>query len=267
MVSSAEPLLLRYGAICALLTAVLIHTGCAGRTPVDAPEIALEPLPVEAVGPYRLQAGDLIAVKFWGVSELDEEQRIRPDGAISLPYVDEVAAAGLTPQELDDRLTELYSVELARPNLTVIVREAVEPRIYIGGEVGIQGTVAWTQGLTLFQAIQASGGFLTSARRKQVVLIRQQPDGTPIARAVNLLPVLSGSNPAADVRLAARDVIFVPRTKISNVNLFISQYIDDVIPLQSVVSGAVLADVTQNNNNSSSNTSNTNTGTGGGQNP
>ena len=224
----------------------------------------MDPLPTFQDGPYRLQAGDLIAIKFWGVSELDEEQRIRPDGAISLPYVDEVAAAGLTPQELDNHLTELYSIELARPNLTVIVREAVTPRIYIGGEVGVQGTLAWTPQLTLFQAIQASGGFLTSARRKQVLLIRQRPDGQPVARAVDLLPVLTGADPAADVRLAARDVIFVPRTKISNVNLFITQYIDDIIPLQSVFSGAVLANVTNNNNsNDSGTTPETTTGTGG----
>ena len=263
MASHVDLFLMRPATVCALLTAFLMHVGCAVRTPVDAPALSLEPLPAEASGPYRLQAGDLIAIKFWGVSELDEEQRIRPDGAISLPYVDEVPAAGLTPQQLDDRLTDLYSTELTRPNLTVIVREAVEPRIYIGGEVGIQGTVAWTRELTLFQAIQASGGFLTSARRKQVILIRQQPDGKPIARSVNLLPVLSGGNPAADVRLAARDVIYVPRTKIANVNLFISQYIDDVIPLQSVVSGALLADVT-GNSNSSSNSTTSGTTTGGG---
>lgn len=228
----------------ALSCLVAACLACAGRTPVEAPSIVAEPLPEVTRGTYRLQAGDLIAVKFWGIPELDEEQRIRPDGALSLPYVDEVRAAGLTPQELDDHLTQLYSVELARPNITVIVREAVTPRVYISGEVGIQGTVPLTDGLTLFQAIQASGGFLTSARRKEIVLIRRGPEGAPVARAVDLLPVLTGSDPTADPKLAASDIIFVPRTKITNVNLFINQYIDDVLPLQSVFSGAILGIVT-----------------------
>ena len=246
----------------------MFWVSCAGRTPVEAPPLSLEPLPSQEKRTYRLQAGDLIAVKFWGIPELDEEQRIRPDGALSLPYVDEVRAAGLTPQELDDYLTELYSVELARPNITVIVREAVMPRVFVSGEVGIQGAVPLTDGLTLFQAIQASGGFQTTARRKEIVLIRQQNDGQPLARSVDLLPVLSGADPTADVRLAASDIIFVPRTKITNLNLFITQYIDDVLPLQSVFSGAILGVITTQNNNTddSSNTTTDTTGgtTGGG---
>ena len=228
--------------------------GCAGRTPVKAPPLVENPLPELLDKPYRLQAGDLVHIRFWGLDELDEEQTIRPDGVLSLPYLDEVKAAGLTPKELDDLLTELYAAELARPNLTVIVREPVIPRVYISGEVTQQKVMELRPNMTLMQAIQAAGGFLPTARRKEIVLIRRGDDGKPLARSVNLLPVLSGEDPASDPRLANADVVFVPRTKIANVNLFVDQYIDDLIPLQSVFSGALLADITRQSNNADSTT-------------
>ncbi|MEO1370680.1 MAG: polysaccharide biosynthesis/export family protein [Acidobacteriota bacterium] len=226
--------------------------GCAARTPVEAPEIVTQPLPAPASLPYRLQPGDLLAVKFWGADELDEEVRVRPDGKISLPFIDDVDAAGRTPDQLDAELTTLYASELARPNITVIVREATAPRIYIGGEVGRQGALEITDGLTLFRAIQEAGGFTTTAQRQQVVVIRATADGQAVARAVDLMPVLSGEDPGRDVVLAANDVVFVPRTRIRSVALFVEQYIDEIIPLQNVLGGLILADITQDDDDNSS---------------
>lgn len=251
------PRLLRAAGARPALAAALclgVFAGCAARTPVDAPEIVIEPLPPADLQLYRLQPNDLIAVKFWGVPELDEEVRVRPDGRISLPFVDEVSAAGLTPQQLDGALTELYASELARPNLTVIVREASPPRIYIGGEVGRQGALDLSEGLTLFRAVQEAGGFTTSARIKEVVVIRATSDAEFVARAVDLRPVMSGEDPNRDVRLAANDVIFVPRTKITSVALFVEKYIDNIIPLQNVLGGLILADLTQDDSTSGNDT-------------
>ena len=227
----------------ALLPACLLalaFAGCAQKTPVVAPDIAADPLPAFENPVYRLQPRDIVAIKFWSNPELNEEQRIRPDGIIALPFVDEVKAAGLTPSELDKELTERYSSELNRPDLTVIVREAALPQIFVGGEVGFQGMVPLTEGMTLFRAIQRAGGFKPTARRKDVMLVRLQPNGPPVARKVDVLPVLSGRDPAADPLLAANDIVFVPRTKVESARLFIQQYINDMIPLQNVFSGILL---------------------------
>lgn len=214
--------------------------GCAQKTPVVAPDLAVEPLPAFENPVYRLQPRDIVAIKFWSNPELNEEQRIRPDGVIALPFVDEVKAAGLTPSELDQELTERYSSELNRPDLTVIVREAALPQIFVGGEVGFQGMVPLTEGMTLFRAIQRAGGFKPTARRKDVMLVRLQPSGPPIARKIDVMPILSGRDPAADPMLAANDIVFVPRTKVESARLFIQQYINDMIPLQNVFSGILL---------------------------
>ncbi len=226
----------------AALAGILFLTiaGCAQKTPVVAPRLEAEPLPAIENPVYRLQPRDLIAIKFWNSPELNEEQRIRPDGAISLPFVDEVPAAGKTPAELDAVLTEKYSAELNRPDLTVIVREAALPQIFVGGEVGVQGVVPLTEGLTLFRAIQRAGGFKTTARRKDVMIVRLQSSGPPIARKVDMMPILSGRDPSRDPLLAANDIVFVPRTKVESAKLFLQQYINDLIPLQNVFSGILL---------------------------
>lgn len=219
---------------------LLAAAGCAQKTPVVAPDLAVEPLPAFENPVYRLQPRDLVAIKFWSNPELNEEQRIRPDGVIALPFVDEVKAAGLTPSELDKDLTARYSSELNRPDLTVIVREAALPQIFIGGEVGFQGMVPLTEGMTLFRAIQRAGGFKPTARRKDVMIVRLQPNGPPVARKVDVMPILSGADPAGDPLLAANDIVFVPRTKVESARIFIQQYINDIIPLQNVFSGILL---------------------------
>jgi len=229
----------------------LLLGACAGRTPVRAPKVQKEPLPPPPVE-YRLQVNDLLDVKFWGNEDLDEQVRVRPDGMISLPFIDDVPAAGLTPEELDAELVRRYASELARPNITVVLNEPGS-QIYVGGEVNTQGTLPLDRRLTLVQAIQASGGFRTSARRRQVLLIRTQPDGDRIARAVDVRPVLSGKNLTIDPVLQPFDVVFVPRTKISNINLFVQQYVNQIIPFQGIATAAVTQGNLFSNNDNTGN--------------
>lgn len=223
-----------------MVALALSLAGCAVRTPVHAPSIQQEPLPeIDAGQTYRLQVDDLLEIKFWGIEELDQQVRIRPDGRISLPYVDDVAAAGLTPVELDARLVDAYSSELARPEITVIVAET-GALVYVGGEVESEGPVALRGGLTMLQAIQSAGGLRDTARRHDVLIIRRPPGSEPVARAVNLRPVLSGDAPGQDVRLQASDIVFVPKSKIANINLFVQQYVNQIFPIQTISSAAAV---------------------------
>ncbi|MEM8933542.1 MAG: hypothetical protein AAGE94_20295, partial [Acidobacteriota bacterium] len=91
----------------------------------------------------------------------------------------------------------------------------------------------------------------TAARPGEILVIRAVGDGRAVARAVDIRPVMSGEDPNLDLRLAANDVIFVPRTKIRSLNLFIEQYIDGVIPLQNILGGVLLANIAEDDNGSS----------------
>lgn len=230
------------------LVSALLLAGCTARTPIRVPHVSESPLPLIEPYTYLLREGDMIAVRFWGNEELDDEVLIRPDGKISLPFIDEVQAAGRTPAELDRSLTALYTEELTNPQITVVLRNAASERVYIGGEVGGQGVYDLSGPVTLVQAIQGAGGFLTTARRKEVLLIRTTPEGR-VARAINTMPILNGSDPSADVRLQASDIVFVPRTKVTNIDLFVEQYVTGLLPIRPVGTVDVLDNRNRNRNN------------------
>jgi polysaccharide biosynthesis/export protein len=181
--------------------------------------------------PYLIATGDQLAVRFYKSPELNEDVIVRSDGMISLQLVNDVPAAGHTPTELGTELKRLYAKELSEPAISVIVRKPIGDRVFVGGEVGAQGPVDLAGGLTLFQAVQQAGGFTKTAHRAQVILIRRTPDGKAIGRSVDIRPVQTGERPEDDVLLAANDVIFVPRSKIGNVDVFVQMYIRDALPI------------------------------------
>jgi polysaccharide biosynthesis/export protein len=208
------------------------ETTASGEAGIDRtlyPRLIDNPRP--ALDPYVLTVGDELSIKFYTNPELNEDVKVRPDGMISLQLIDDVLAAGQSPQQLDAELTKRYTGELADPQITVIVKRAAGHRFYIGGEVENQGVRPLMGGLTLYQAIQRSGGFKTTAHRKQVILIRRGPDGLPTGIAVDVRPIQRGEHPEVDLPMRPLDVVFVPRSKIANVNLFVQQYIRDALPV------------------------------------
>ena len=222
--------------------------GCAPKKPVRStgdggtaaasqpdpvyPTLADNPTPPQE--PYVLQVGDELSIKFYTNPELNEEVKVRPDGMISLQLIDDVQAAGHSPGQLDAELTKRYTGELADPQVSVIVKKAAGNRIYVAGEVGKQGVLPLAGGLTLYQALQRAGGFTETAHRKQVVLIRKGPDGVPVGKIVDVRPVEDGYNPALDLPLRPLDIVFVPRSKIASVDLFVKQYIRDALPISTL---------------------------------
>ena len=183
-----------------------------------------------STGGYVLKPGDLIGIKFFRYADFNEDVIVRPDGMISLQLVGDVPAAGLSPQGLADDLMRRYAAELAKPRVSVIVRQVGSAPVYIGGEVGHPGSLQLSNGLTLFQAIQASGGLLVTAHRKQVILIRKQNDGRSAGYSVDVRPIASGERPDDDVPLAPYDIVFVPTSTIADVDTFADQYIQKLIP-------------------------------------
>jgi protein involved in polysaccharide export with SLBB domain len=196
------------------------------------PTLADNPRP--NADPYLIQVGDLLAIKFYTNPELNEDVKVRPDGKISLQLIDDVQAAGITPMQLDAELTKRYTGELADPNVSVILRETGAELVYVSGEVGKQGPVPLTGGLTLYQTIQTAGGFLDTAHRSQVILIRKGPDGKPFGRAIDVRLIQAGESPESDVPMRPLDMVFVPKSKIANVDLFVKQYIRDALPIQAL---------------------------------
>ncbi len=227
-----------------VLALVASVAGCAGA-PAAQPRVAdapgsegarlystLQENPLPQPDPYVLQVGDELAIKFYTNPELNEDVKVRPDGMISLQLIDDVPAAGRSPADLDAELTRRYTGELADPQISVIVRTAAGHRMYVDGEVTKPGLVEVVGGMTLYQAIQSAGGMLETAHRKQVILIRKGPDGQPVGRSIDVRGIQRGSRPGDDIPVRPLDIVYVPKSKIATVNLFVKQYIRDTLPIQ-----------------------------------
>ena len=205
--------------------------GCAHRTPEAHPPLAN---PVDRDAPYRIKIGDTLDIRFYKTPELNVEVPVRSDGMVSLELVNDVRAADLSPAELADELTRRYANELTDPRVTVIVRG-------FGGQVFVQGdgitragAVPFGDGLTALQAIAAAGGMNELARRSNVVLIRRE-SGTWKGYTLDLRPVFEGEDFTNDVQLQRDDIVYIPRKRISNVNLFVEQWIQNNIPVPPIV--------------------------------
>lgn len=183
--------------------------------------------PIDQIG--ILRAGDSLDFKFQYWPELDDSQTIRPDGNISLQLVGEVKVDGLTPAQLNQKLKELYADKIKNPEITVIVRSLGARAVYVGGEIFTPGEVELKDKMTVLSAVMAAGGFnKTTAELKNVVIIRFLNDKY-YATTIDLESYIN-SPQSEPVFLAAQDIVYVPRTKIVELNQWVEQNISKMIP-------------------------------------
>lgn len=179
--------------------------------------------------PYRIRVGDQLDVRFYKTPELNlEKEPVRNDGKISLDLVGDVQAAGLGPDQLAESLRQAYSGELEDPRIAVIVRE-FGGQVFVGGEVGKPAALKYVEGMTALQAIQSVGGFNDKASYENVILMRRTSEKYEGYRLF-LKQALNGDDFIQDVALQPNDVVFVPKSRIANVNLLVEQYITKNIP-------------------------------------
>jgi len=224
----------------------LVSTGCKSPQPAwNPPEAASKPAPSVTLAP-----GDIIDVKFFYVPELNESEAVRPDGKIALQLIGEVEAQGKTPEALRDELYKLYTPQLKKPDVTVIVRSFQGRRVYVGGEVNEPGLQAMPGPVTALEAIMQAGGFNTrTAQVKNVVVIRQK-DGQRYGASLDLRRSLGGKE-SPQFYLEPLDIVYVPRTRIARVGQWIDLHINGLIPVFGVAytqpagKGTVVIDTTR----------------------
>jgi polysaccharide biosynthesis/export protein len=180
---------------------------------------------------YIIEAGDTLDIKFMYNAELNElAVPVRPDGRISLQLAHDVPAAGLTPTQLRATLSEKYAVELKKPEIAVIVRSFGGQKIFIDGEVTYSGPIDFRGRLTLFQAISQAHGVRETARLSNIIVIRKDFEGKPMAANVDLTKVINGTDLSQDIALMPYDIVYVPKSHIANWLKFVDEYINRAVP-------------------------------------
>ncbi|MBI5583054.1 MAG: polysaccharide biosynthesis/export family protein [Deltaproteobacteria bacterium] len=187
--------------------------------------------PGAPVQDYRIQVGDALDIKLFYHPELNESVIVRPDGRISLQLVHEVQAAGLTPEQLRQHLRDQYAAQISQPEIAVIVRSFTAQKVYVDGEVTKPGLVPLTGAMTLLQSLSSAGGMKDTARTGEVIVIRRGPENRPASMVVNVEKAIDGSDPSQDLALQPADIVYVPKSVIANINIWVDQYIRKNIPI------------------------------------
>ena len=217
--------LLRSGfTLCALLTLFFCRAASSADLPANG---SLLPKNGRT---YHLHVGDTLDVKFFYNPELDQQVCVRPDGRISLPLAADVQAEGLTPEELAVSLRGHYLHELKDPEVSVLVRSYSPQKVFVSGEVLRPGAIELNGVKTVLQAVSEAGGFKDSARVKEVLLIRQNANHQIVALKLDMTAILKGKSTAEDHELWASDIVYVPRSRIANVNYWVDAYLRKNIP-------------------------------------
>jgi polysaccharide export outer membrane protein len=158
---------------------------------------------------YKIGPQDVLRVDVWREDQLTRTVPVRPDGKITLPLLNDVQAAGLTPMELAGNLREELKKFITNPQVTVSVTEINSRRIYVNGEVNKSGAFQLLPHMTVLQALSGSGGFTAFARIKNIYVLRNE-NGKSVRIPFNYKEAIRGKNPEQNIELQPGDVVVVP---------------------------------------------------------
>jgi polysaccharide export outer membrane protein len=158
---------------------------------------------------YLIGPEDVLDISVWKEPDVSRVVPVRPDGRISLPLINDVQAAGLTPQQLAGSVSEKLKKYLNGPQVTVIVTGMNSQRVFVVGEVLRAGAFPMLPGMTVLQALSSAGGFSTFADVKKIHVVRLR-NGKQIEIPFNYRDVVKGDNAEQNVKLEPGDTIVVP---------------------------------------------------------
>ena len=156
---------------------------------------------------YVIGPEDVLDIFVWKEESLTKTVPVRIDGKISLPLLDDIQAAGLTPLQLKEELTTKLKGFVDNPTVTVTVIEANSYRVFISGEVKTLGIVRIRSEITLVKLIIMAGGFTEWANKRKILVITTE-DGKEKRTTVNYNKIIDGDIP--DIVIKHGDTVIIP---------------------------------------------------------
>ncbi len=193
-----------------LMLLVLVGAGLEAQDNADqsAAKSGMVASATEVPADYVIGADDTLHVSVWKEPDLTATLPVRPDGKISLPLLNDVPAAGLTPMQLAASITEKLKKYIADPRVTVVVAAMNSRRIFVTGEIAHPGALPLLPHMTMLQAL-ASAGFTQFANVKKIYLLRTE-NGQQVKLPFNYKEVVKGRHPEQNIMLKPGDTIVVP---------------------------------------------------------
>jgi len=215
-------------AISTLISACAQGPNYSSLPPV--PSVAAPKIFAESLETYRVQIGDVLDIGFYLNPEFNETVTVRPDGMISTKVVEQMYVYNKTIPQINKMLKKQYKRDLKDPAVSTIVRSFAPIRIYVSGEVNSPGEyVVVGQALTMTQAIARAGGIKNSGVQDKVLIIRRGESNKPALFVGDYYAATQKGDFTKDARLAANDVIFVPRSGVALTHAKYQQYLQQFI--------------------------------------
>jgi polysaccharide export outer membrane protein len=199
-----------------LIGALIALAPAAGRAQTTTPPAAMA-TPAAAAGAgavvvpadYVIGPDDVLGIVFWRDKDMTADVIVRPDGKITLPLVNDIQAAGLTPEQLRTEVEREANRFVTDANATVIVKQINSRRVYITGQVTKPGPYAISAPMTVLQLIAMAGGLTEFADQENIIIWRTQA-GQQVSFAFNYKAVSRRRNLNQNVVLKPGDTVLVP---------------------------------------------------------
>jgi polysaccharide export outer membrane protein len=194
-----------------MLAACYVVAGTMGASAQQLPFVWVDqykdPQPLPTPGSYVIGVGDELNIQVWEVEKMSAHVRVRSDGNVSLPFLRDVPAAGMTPvalaTDLETRLKEI----IVSPQVTVAVEAAKPLSVSVLGQVGQPGLHNLDPGSGVAQALAAAGGLRDFAHKDRIFVLRTGV--VPIRIRMTYEAIVTGQGRAATFRLRTGDVVVV----------------------------------------------------------
>jgi polysaccharide export outer membrane protein len=188
--------------------------GGTSATPSSLPARGVPPAPpapAPVLGPpgYLIGPNDVLSVTFWRDKEMSADVVVRPDGNITLPLLNDIQAAGLTPAQLRDQILAAAQRYVEDPSPTVAVKEIKSRNVFITGQVDKPGPYPLAGPMTVLQLIATAGGLKEFADGKNIVVMRSE-NGRQVAYQVDYKELLKRKNLRQNIDLKPGDTVVVP---------------------------------------------------------
>jgi len=194
-----------------LMTGIALAQNAAPNQPSGssvADKIGSDVAANQAGPDYVIGPEDVLHIAVWKEADLTATLPVRPDGKISLPLLNDVQAAGLTPIHLAESVTEKLKKYIADPRVTVVVTQINSKRVYMVGEVAHTGPLSMLPDMTVLQALSSAG--LTQFANTKSIYVLRTVNGKQEKMPVNYRKLVKGEQMEQNYLLQPGDTIVVP---------------------------------------------------------
>ena len=169
----------------------------------------LDPRAAEMAAEFQIGPEDLLDISVWKNVELSRVVPVRPDGKVSLPLVNDIQAAGLTPSELRDQITTRLAEYIPAPEVSVMVREVHSRKVAVVGAVKMPGRYEMKSPMTVLEALALAQGLTDFASRDRIVVLREV-NGKTSQIPFNYRKIGDDSSSQQNFFLRPGDIVVVP---------------------------------------------------------